>query len=189
MRVLRHQRTQDRDQLHRADIAYAHHLRDELIGGGAQAVGQVVARHGPCVGVRDHLDGLARGHRHETVHLQQRKESFVERIGRHRRRRQHRDLRPDAWVDDDALAGGGSDRLDHLGDVGVLEVRRDARAGGPLRGHLTRGGEAEHDRQDPCVQGRARAVEEGRGRGGSRHGCSQGRPVDYSQKTIHFTPT
>jgi hypothetical protein len=126
--VLRHQRPQHRHQLRGVGVLQQHDLRHHLVGGAADAVGQVVARQLAHVLVEQHLDHVAGRHGREAVHLQDRQERLVELVRRHRRRGQHRHLRLDARVDDEVLARGRAHRLDDLGDVGVLEVGRDARA-------------------------------------------------------------
>ena len=123
------QRPQHRHELRRVHVLHGDDLRDELVGAAtARAIRKIDVRHLPRVRVRHDLDDAARLDGDELVHLQQREERFVERIGRHRRLRQHRDLRAHARVGNDGLAGGRRDRFDDLADLGVLEVRRDALA-------------------------------------------------------------
>jgi hypothetical protein len=77
--VLRDQRPQDRHQLRGAHVLDGDHLRDDLVGGRADARGQVVGRDLARIGVRDDLDRVAGGHRDEAVHLQDGQEGLVER--------------------------------------------------------------------------------------------------------------
>ena len=137
VRVLRHQRAQDRHQLCGADVSHADHLRDELVRGGADAAWQIASRHGAHVGVRDDLQHFSRGHGGKTMHLQQGEKGLIEFGWRHRGLREHCHLRTHPRVNDHVLAGRRRDGLDHLRDVGILEVRRNALA---WRGLLRRSG-------------------------------------------------
>ncbi len=128
MAVLRHQRSQHRHELRSAHVVHCYHLRDDLVRGGADVVRQIVARQQARVRIREDLDDVARGHRDEAVHLQDRQERLVERVRRHRRRGQDRHLRAHARVHDEVLAGHLAHGLDDLAEVGVLVVRRDLRA-------------------------------------------------------------
>ena len=126
VRVRRLQRPQDRHELRRGDVSDVDHLRHDLIGGPAHAVRQIDRGDLASIGIRHDLHDIPRRHGNETVHLQHREKCLVKGGRRHRRRGEHRHLRAHARVEDEVLTGRGADRLGDLGDVRVLEVRRDA---------------------------------------------------------------
>ena len=126
MSVLRDHRPQDRHQLRRTHVLHIEHLRHDLIRGAAHVIGQVDRGELARIGIGQDLDHVARRHRDEAVHLQDRQERLVEGRRRHRGRREHRHLGAHPRVDDEVLARGCRHRLRDLRDVRVLEVRRDA---------------------------------------------------------------
>ena len=125
MPVLRNQRPQHRHQLRGANVLDCNDLGNDLIGRGADAIRQVVTGYLARIGIRNDLDDLACGHRNEAVHLEDCEERLIERIGRHGRVRQHRDLGADTRIDDEVLAGDLTHRFDDLCEVSILVVRRN----------------------------------------------------------------
>ena len=121
--LLRNQRSQGRHQLRGIHVLNLDHLCDDLVRGRAHAIRQVVRRHLARVRVGQDLRDIARLHRHEAVHLQDRQECLIERLGRHRCRREDRDVRAHAGVDDERAAGDRADGLDDLRDVCVAKGR------------------------------------------------------------------
>ena len=126
--VLRNHRPQNRHQLRCADVPDVDHLGHDLVRARAHAIGQIDARQLARVRVGQDLDHVPvpGWHGDEAIHLEDRQERLVERRRRHRRRGQHGHLRPHPRVDDEVLAGRRADRFCDLGDVRVLEIRRDA---------------------------------------------------------------
>jgi len=123
--LLRDERTQARNELGGAHVSYIDDVRDDLVGVGADPLGQVVRRPLTRVLIGQDLRDVARLDGHEAVHLQDRQERLIEGVRRHRRRRQDRHVRAHARIDDERLAGDGADRFDDLRDVGVAEGRGD----------------------------------------------------------------
>ena len=124
--VLRNQRAQYWYQLSRADVLDLQNLRNDIVTTRG-ALGTQRTCELPCRSVRDNFDDVARFQGYEAVHLQNREKRLVESFGRHGRRRQHRDLRVDARIDNEIFLGDLTDCLDDLPNIRFLVIWRDRR--------------------------------------------------------------
>ncbi len=126
---LRDQGPQNRHELCGAHVLDLDHLGDDIVvaGGAAGSHRRAVLARG---GVRDDLDDVAALHCRKLMHFQNGQECLVERVGRHRRLRQHRYLGIHPRVDDEVPVRHRADGLDDLPNIRFLVIRCD--------GHLLR---------------------------------------------------
>ena len=128
--ALRHQRTQDLDEVVGCDMLDRHDLGDQLVGRmhavAVQGCRTILLGHG----LGHDLDHAALGNGGITVHAQHRQEHIVDFIRLHRLGRNHRDLALHVRPEDEILAGDFRHRGDQRLDIGVLQVQGVAAIGG-----------------------------------------------------------
>ncbi len=122
--ALRHQRTQNLDQLVGRNMFDRHDLGDQLVGRAIAVAAQgrraILLSHG----LGHDLDHAALGDRRVAMHTQHRKEHIVDLVGLHRLGRDHGDLALHVWTEDEVFAGDLRNRRNQRLDIGILEVQR-----------------------------------------------------------------